>query len=842
MNHNIDELAGVPLAQRSMVGETLCLVLLTASCMGTATLRAASVDRQNVSEPTATNDFVVYPPSVELSGSADFQNVLAIQTRADGITVDATDSVQWEVSDRSIAAWDGHRLTPVADGRTELRMTTPGVSRTIPVVVSHAATVTPIRFAADVMPTLTRAGCNTGSCHGAARGKDGFRLSLFGFDPAGDYHRITREMGVRRINLALPAESLLLRKSIGAVPHTGGKLFGEDSVHYQTLLRWLQAGAPADDPKVEPAVVESVAIYPPQAVIESGQSLRFVAVASYADGGTRDLSDLAIFSTNDSSVAPVQPDGTVVGGSRGEALVMARFDTHTVGSQVLTLPPGLQSQPPAVDPDAGLVDSMVNRKLRQLRLPASERCDDATFLRRVSIDIAGRLPTATELTALSINPAADKRAVAIDRLLGEKSFSDIWAMKFSQWLMIRSDNTRNIEAKTAFLYADWLSDQFANNVPIDEVVVDLLTATGGNFDSPQSAFYLVETDPLKLSENVAQSFLGIRTQCAQCHNHPFDRWTMDDYYGFAAFFAQVGRKNAEDYRERIVYDRGGGETKHPINDRVVPPKFLGGETPETKNLDRRDVLAQWLTGEENPFFATNIANRVWAHFMGMGIVDPVDDFRISNPASHPELLEALAQRLIAEKFDLRQLVRLICNSEAYQRSSRTLPGNVHDGRNYASAAIRRIPAETLLDCICDVTDQPDKFPGLPRGSRAVEIGDGAIASYFLTTFGRSARTTVCDCEATTDPSLSQALHLLNGPAVHQKVTSSGVLKDLVAEHGRDPATALRHLTTMALSRQPTKAERTAVEQMLAEPDADATEILQDVFWSILNSREFCFNH
>ncbi len=818
-----------------MIGTAAALMLLVSVPAG-----AASVERPTPSPASA--NLVVYPPSVQLSGSADFQNVLAIQTRDDGITVDLTDSSNWTIVDPSIAAWDGHRLTPLADGKTHLEVTAAGVSESIDVTVTAAKTATPIRFAADVMPTLTRAGCNTGSCHGAARGKDGFRLSLFGFDPAGDYQRITREMGVRRINLALPAESLLLRKSIGAVPHTGGKLFDEGSVHYQTLLRWLQAGTPADDPKATPAVVESVAIYPPQAVIETGQPLRFVAVAHYADGTTQDLSDLAIFSTNDSSVAPVDPDGSIVGGSRGEALVMARFDTHTVGSQVLTLPPGLQYTAPAEDPDAGLVDQYVNRKLRQLRLPASGLCDDATFLRRVSIDIAGRLPTPDELTALSIDTAEDKRAAVIDRLLGEKSFSDIWAMKFSQWLMIRSDNTRNIEPKTAFLYADWLSDQFARNVPIDEIVGELLTATGGNFDAPEASFYLVETDPLKLSENVAQAFLGIRTQCAQCHNHPFDRWTMDDYYGFAAFFAQVNRKNAEDYRERIVYDRRSGETKHPIDGRSVAPKFLGGENPETKNVDRREVLADWLTGDDNPFFATNLANRVWAHFMGMGIVDPVDDFRISNPATHPELLDALGERLVAENFDLRQLVRLVCNSDAYQRSSETLPDNGHDHRNYASAAVRRIPAETLLDCICDVTDQPDKFSGLPRGARAVEIGDGAIASYFLTTFGRSARTTVCDCEATTDPSLSQALHLLNGPAVHNKVSSSEVLRQLIAEHKDNPAAVLEHLTTRAVARKPTAEEVQAVEQMLAEPDANAAEVLQDVFWSLLNSREFCFNH
>jgi len=780
----------------------------------------------------------VYPPEIKLGSAVDFQSFVAVISREDGITEDASDRVKWSIADSSLVKREGFQLLPRADGKTELVARYLGAEVRVPVEVSNADQTPPISFEKDVMPVLTRAGCNTGSCHGAASGKDGFGISLFGFDPEGDYHRITREIGVRRINLAIPADSLFLKKAIGAVPHTGGKLFDADSDYYATLHAWLSAGAKNDPADDKPPTVDAVALYPPQAVIEGeGTTQRFVAVANYSDGTTRDVTRLAAFSSNNSSTADIDDLGVVTAGQRGEAFVMARFDTHTVGRQVLTLPAGLEYTAPEITGD--YIDQLVGKKLKQLRILPSDRCSDAEFIRRVTLDVTGLLPTEEEFERFVNDVAPDKREALIDQLLTRKEFSEIWAMKFAQLLMIKSTN--QVSYKSAFLYSSWLTDNFARNVPIDQMVRELLTSTGGTFNSPATNFYEIERNTLQTSENVAQVFMGIRTQCAQCHNHPFDRWTMDDYYGFASFFSQVGRKQAEDYREKIIYNRGSGEVNHMVTNKPLPPKFLGGDSPDTRGKDRREVLADWLTRPDNPYFATSIANRVWAHFMGVGLVDEVDDIRVSNPPSNPELFETLGSKLVEYDFDFRRLVRDICNSEAYQRSSKTNATNAHDDRNYAHAVIRRIPAESMLDCICQVTESPDKFRGLPLGARAVQIADGTTTNYFLTTFGRSRRETVCDCEATTEPTLSQALHLLNGTTVSQKITSGKVVQKWLKDEQLSPEQVIDRIYIRSLSRQPTADERQALLASLGDAE-NKTSALEDIFWAVLNSREFVFNH
>ncbi|KAA5539890.1 DUF1549 domain-containing protein [Roseiconus nitratireducens] len=790
------------------------------------------------SDPPKKPDLAVYPPEINLGSARDFQSFVAVLMRDDGITEDASDRVIWRIADPAKVKREGFKLLPVADGKTELVAEYLGTEVRIPVTVSNATAKPPISFTNDVMPVLTRSGCNTGSCHGAARGKDGFRLSLFGFDPQGDYQRITREIGVRRVNLARPEESLFLKKAIGSVPHTGGKLFETDSDYYATILEWLSNGAVADATDPKPPTVDSVSIYPPQAVIEGeGATQRFVAVARYSDGTTRDVTRLAAFTSNNSGTADIDDVGVVTAGRRGEAFVMARFDTHTVGSQVLALPADLQYTPPEIS--GNYIDQLVGKKLQQLRILPSGLCSDEEFIRRATIDITGLLPTEKEYADFVADPAPDKRAALIDRLLERKEFSEIWAMKFAQLLMIKSTN--QVSYKSAFLYANWLTDKFARNVPMDQMVRDLLTSTGGTFNSPATNFYEIERDTLKTAENVAQVFMGIRTQCAQCHNHPFDRWTMNDYYGFASFFSQIGRKGAEDYRERVIYNRGGGEINHLVTGKPVPPTFLGGESPDTRGKDRREVVAKWLTSPENPYFATSIANRVWAHYMGVGLVDEVDDIRVSNPPSNPELFDKLGEKLIEYNFDFRRLVRDICTSQAYQRSSETNETNAHDHRNYAHAVIRRIPAESLLDCICQVTEAPDKFNGLPVGARAVQIADGRTSNYFLTTFGRAPRDTVCECEASTDPSLSQALHLLNGSSVSQKVANGNKVKNWMEKEGLSEQQVLDRIYIRCLARRPSREE---LDQLMPQITAaeNKAAALEDIFWAVLNSREFVFNH
>ena len=816
---------------------TLTLVLFTAT-LGVAAepvpASPAAASASSSAEKTKAN-LAVFPESIQLDTARDYQSFVATAQRPDGVTLDVTATAKWKIADPNVAKIEATRIVPVADGDTELVCDYGSTQLRVPVKVSRSSESLPVSFEKDIVPIMTRSGCNTGSCHGAARGKDGFMISLFGYDPAGDYMRITRQIGMRRINLAVPEDSLFLTKSAGKVPHTGGKLFGDDSVYYAMMLEWLQAGAPKD--ATPPPSVDKLAIYPAQSVIEGeGSTQRFISVAHYSDGTTRDVTNLSAFMTNNETSAAVDNDGNVTAGARGEAFIMARFETKTEGRQVLVLPKDLKYEAPEVT--GNYIDQLVGKKLKQLRILPSDLCNDEEFLRRVTIDITGMLPTEDEYHQFVNDVAADKRAALIERLLSRKEFSEIWAMKFAQLLMIKSTN--QVSYKSAFLYNQWLTDKFAKNVPIDEMVRELFGATGGTFRNPATNYYQIETDTLKRAENAAQVFMGIRTQCAQCHNHPLDRWTMNDYYGFAAFFCQTATKNAEDYREKIIYDRRSGEVKHKVTGEVMTPKFLGGGLADTKGKDRRVVMAEWLTSSENPFFSTSIANRVWAHFMGVGIVEPVDDIRVSNPATNPELFQKLGDMLAEYKFDFRQLVRDICNSNAYQRSAAPNESNKSDTRNYAYATVRRVPAEMMLDCVCQVTNTKEKFRGLPLGARAVQIADGGTSTYFLDTFGRAPRDTVCDCEASTDPSLSQALHLLNGSATSGKIAQGKVIAELL-ENDATPKDALDRLYVRCLSRYPTEAERaellSAVEQA-----PNSKEGLEDVFWAVLNSREFVFNH
>ncbi|HWB08944.1 MAG TPA: DUF1549 and DUF1553 domain-containing protein [Pirellulales bacterium] len=778
----------------------------------------------------------VFPPDVELSTKLDRQKFIVVATRADGVTLDVTSQSQATLADPALAKIEGATVYPLADGQTMLQVAFGGQTLQVPVTVKQAAADRPISFQLDVMPVFMRAGCNTGSCHGAARGKDGFRLSLFGFDPAGDHFRLTRELGCRRINLALPAESLLMEKADGTVPHTGGKRFERDSEYYGTLLRWLEAGAPYDASEV--AKVLEVELYPKQVVLEgAGATQQMIARAKYSDGTDRDVTSLAVFLTNNDNSAAITPDGLVTAANRGEAFVMARFETHTVGSQVLALPKDLQYTPPS-EPPVNYVDELVNAKLQKLRILPSDVCSDEVFLRRVTIDITGLLPTEQEYAEFVADQDPAKRARLVDRLLDRKEFSEIWAMKWAELLTIRS--TVQVSTKSAYLYANWLSQQIQNNVPLDKMVQDLLGASGGTFKNPATNYYQVETDTLKTAENVAQVFMGIRTQCAQCHNHPFDRWTMNDYYSFAAFFAQIGRKQGEDYREIIVFNSGGGDVRHLVDGRVMPPKFLGGPQPDLAGKDRRAVLSQWLASPENAYFATSVANRVWDHFFGVGIVNPVDDVRISNPASNPELYKALGDKLTSYNYDFKQLVRDICNSKTYQRASERNASNDSDELNFAHSRIRRVRAENLLDCISQATEAKDKFPGLPLGSRATQIADGGTSTYFLTTFGRSTRNTVCSCEVKTEPNLSQSLHMLNGDTIEGKIRNGGLIQRLLKE-GKTPDQVMETIYVRCLTRKPTADELAKVKAAVAQ-EQDPQKALEDVFWAVLNSREFVFNH
>ncbi len=778
----------------------------------------------------------VFPADVQLTTQRDRQSLVIQAEYADGITRDVTTEATWTLADESIARLDGPTLYPVADGATELSIAYGGHTLKVPVTVTRAAEDPPISFKLDVMPVFMKAGCNSGSCHGAARGKDGFRLSLFGFDPDGDYQRITREVAGRRINRAIPAESLLIEKAVGKVPHTGGTRFSEDSEYCATLIRWLESGAP-NDPGEVPEVV-SVEIYPQRAVLDGKDATQQLTVrAKYADGTDRDVTSLAYFMSNNDNSAAVSQEGLVTADNRGEAFIMARFGTHTVGAHYIVLPKGLEFQWQEV-PENNYIDTLMNNKFRKLRIQPSELCSDEEFLRRATIDIIGMVPTVEEFHRFMNDPDPNKREKLVDELLDRKEFVEMWVMKWAELLQIRT--TQTVSYKSALRYFNWVQQQLEENVPMDQMVQKLLSANGGTFANAATNYYQNETDTLKVAENVAQVFMGMRIQCAQCHNHPFDRWTMDDYFSFAAFFAQIGRKPGEDPREIIVFNSGSGEVSNPVTGRVMAPKFLGGAIPDVQGKDRREVLAKWLASPDNPYFAKNLANIVWAHFMGRGIIHEVDDVRVSNPAVNPELLEELGNRFTSYNYDFKKLVRDICTSRTYQLSTQTNETNATDDRNFSHATLRRMRAEVLLDVITQVTDTKNKFQGLPLGARAVQISDGQTTNYFLTTFGRATRETVCSCEVVMSPNLSQALHLLNGETVNQKIQEGQLIARRLQEN-KTPEEIVEELYIRCLCRLPTDKERAEIAAILAE-QPDKQKALEDVFWALLNSREFLFNH
>ena len=812
------------------------------------TLKAREKTRRekNLHEPDPNLSAIeVFPKQVSLETSADFHRLVVIAHYKDTTTRDVTPSVELRIKGEAVVQVEGTTLFPKADGSCNVEIHYRGKQLHVPVVVRDAEVVREVSFQRDVMPVLTASGCNTGSCHGSARGQDGFMLSLFGYDPVGDHYRITRAMPGRRINLALPEDSLLLSKATEAVPHTGGKLFDKHSRSYKVLLDWVKAGAKYDALKegeekvVLPTAIE---VRPTEAVLKGGNQMLPLSVrAIYSDGSDRDVTDLTTFSTsNDNSVRVDSSSGMMNSAKRGEAFVMGRFHTFSEGMHTIVIPADADYQRPKLE-EVNYIDRLVHEKLHRLRVIPSELCDDPVFVRRVHLDLVGRLPTPGELEDFLKDTNPEKRTALVDRLIDTSEFTEIWVMKWAELLQIRTFPNQ-VSYKAALLYHNWLRARIAENMPFNEIVRELLKSKGGTFSTPATNFFQVELDTKLLTENVAQVFMGTRIQCAQCHNHPFDRWTMDDYYSFAAFFAQVKRKKAGDPREQIIYD-GSGQIKHPVTDENAKPRFLGGAVPEESDKSRREQVADWLASPENPWFAPNVANIIWAHFFGIGIVEPVDDVRVSNPPSNPALLAELAKQFVAYNYDFKKLVRDICISRTYQLSTRTNPSNASDARNFSHAQSRRLRAEVLLDVISQATDTKNKFKGLPQGAKAVQIADGNISNYFLKTFGRATRETVCSCEVRMDPSLSQALHLLNGDTVNKRIKKGGVIADLIQSQQK-PGEVIDSLYLRCLTRPATTMEKEKLMSHVdsAENEQALREIYEDIFWALLNSKEFIFNH
>ena len=709
-------------------------------------------------------------------------------------------------------------------------------------------------FRRDVMPVFFRAGCNAGTCHGSARGKDGFMLSLFGYDPKGDYARIVEQLPGRRVNTSVPEKSLLLQKAIAAVPHTGGKLFTPESGFYTTLRDWIAAGAPDDDGAV-PEMVDVVLSRTGFVFDTPGPAENVAVTARYADGSTRDVTGLARYFSNNPSVAEIDADGHVTATGSGDTNVFARFGRFTVGAEVIVLPPAegfVWPNPQATN----FIDTLVFDRLEKLRIAPSDLCDDETFLRSVTLDLAARLPTVEEYRAFMADTTADKRARTIDALLQSDGFVELWTTIWSEHMRNKGSTfaPNATLPKSSDAFQEWIRSQIRSGRPLNEFVAEMVAASGSNISAGPPNFYTMmvhkgTVEPKPLAADFSQLLLGVQIQCAECHNHPFDRWTMDDYYSLVSFFTGMKRINGVEPRERLIFfDVTAEPAKHLVDERPMPARVLGGTEPVPAGTDPRQALAAWLTAADNKLFRENLANRIWAQIMGRGVVDPVDDIRVSNPPANAPLFEALGSRLAELKFDLRGLVRDICNSRTYQLSSRPNPSNALDTRQFSHAHLRRLRADTLLDAIADVTGKPADFANFPPGTRAIAFhprnaggdGRGGPSREFFHNFGQATRDTVAAAETKREPTLAQTLHLIVGDTVRDRLAAGVVVKNLV-EAKSTPEDVIEELFIRTLARKPDGEEMAAMIALVADMPKDPATY-EDIFWSLLNSTEFLFNH
>lgn len=695
-----------------------------------------------------------------------------------------------------------------------------------------------LHFANDVLPIFSRYGCNSSGCHGKAEGQNGFKLTVFGFDPPADYVALTQESRGRRVVPAIPEKSLLLQKMSGGMPHGGGVRILKGSEEYRLLRDWIAAGMPVgrDD---APHVV-SIRVTPTERVLSFRAHQKLQVTAIYSDGHEIDVTRHARFQSNRESIATVDEDGDVsIQDVAGDVAIMAGYMDSTAVFTAL-VPRGEAAPADAVPPAINEIDRRVDAKLGKLHIVPSGLCDDPTYLRRVYLDLIGRLPTPAECREFQGSSQADKRKQVVESLFQRPEFADYWALKWSDWLRV---DRQALGHKGAYAYYKWIRDGFATNKPMDRFARELIEADGVITDHPAAQFYKVAKDPGDAAAMLSQALLGVRIECAKCHHHPFDRWSQDDYFGMQAFFVPLTFKPTP--RGEMLLATKNEVTRHPRTGASIYAHALGTPIPEANiDGDRRRGLADWLVSSANPFFARNIANRTWAHFLGRGIVEPIDDVRSTNPPTNPELLDALAVHLVQSQFDLRQLMRFIIASRTYQASSAVNSTNQNDEQNYSRSLLRRLDAEVLLDAICDATAVPEKFDGVPAGSRAVQLWDSQATNYFLTTTGRPTRTTVCECERVSSPTVAQVLHTLNSPNLESKLShDAGRIASVLRDHPDDNHAVINEIYLAFFSRYPTDEERGAANEHFARGGPDRRRAAaEDLAWSLLNSLEFAFNH
>lgn len=823
---------------------TYCLALFLA-----ATTHARADDAQAPSTPAVPGDvqLELLPKSIVLEGKEGSQQVV-LQRSIDGAYIGQQREAVVLTSDNpSVAKIEESHVIATGNGTAMIEATLDGK-----VVARSSVTVTKFdapfewSFRNHVESVLSKQGCNGGACHGARAGQKGFRLTLFGFDVDADYSYLTRQALGRRVVPTDPGRSLILTKPTGLLPHKGGVRLDVASKEYRVLAEWIASGTPG--PSDADPQITRLEVLPEQSVQKLGDHQQIVVLAHFSDGHVEDATRWSKYTSVHSTVATVGEHGDVEIVGPGEGAIKIWYLNYSAMAFVTV--PYASSDPAKANVTTeklaarNFIDERINAKLAALQLPASPRASDATFLRRAYLDTIGVLPTAAETRAFLEDVSPDKRDRVIDALLARPEFVDYWSYKWSDLLLLSGDRLRPKAIET---YYGWIRKSVEENKPWDVMVREIVTATGSTHENGAANFYALHQDPEMMAETVAQAFMGLSINCAKCHNHPLEKWTNDQYYGLANMFSRVRAKGwGGDFRGgdgmRVVYSDTQGELVQPSRGIPQAPRPLDGAALEFADpIDRRVPLASWLTSPENPYFTRAIANRIWANFFGVGLVEKVDDMRATNPSSNEPLLDDAAKFLVEKKYNLRELMRAILQSESYQRDSQSLPGNKPDERFYSRYYPKRLKAEVMLDAVSQVTAVPTKFKDKPAGTRALQLPDVAVESYFLSTFGRPQRLITCDCERSDEPSMPQVLHLYNGDVINQRLKDeASVVKSLVEKPTPE---IIDELYLSSLSRFPTAEEKARLATEIdAAPAEERRAVIEDLYWSVLSSREFLFNH
>ena len=806
------------------------LSIFAACCENTALAAEASLAR-------------IEPAQCSLRGTNASQRLLAIGEDS-GRSCDLTPNVIFRSTDPKIAAVDAEgKVTAVADGKTTIIAELGGKQVECLVEVQQVAALRPASFELDVQPILVANGCSAGACHGKSRGQNGFQLSLLSFDPEFDFAALTQQARGRRIFLAAPERSLLLQKGSAIVPHGGGQRLDPVGADFETIRRWIAEGATRRVAE-EPELV-GVTLFPTQATLRPREKHRILVTAEYSDGTRRDVTAQTAFQSNEAAIVGVDRSGLITAGPLpGEATLMARYMSVIATCNIAIPVTGeVDASRYATLPRKNFIDGLVWDKLQSQGLLPSQPCDDATYLRRAHLDIIGRLPTPDEVRRFLADPNSEKRERLVDALLERPEYADHWAGK---WADLLRPNPYRVGLKTVMSIDTWIRESLRENKPYDQFVREIVTAEGSTWKNGAAVVFRDRREPAELTTMISQLFLGTRLDCCKCHHHPFEKWSQDDFYSFAAYFSRVGRKGTGlsppiSGSEEVILFGKKVAVKHPTTGQEMEPRPLWGKGPAIgEGDDPRQALADWITSDENDLFVQTIANRLWSELMGRGLVEPVDDLRATNPPSNPALLAALGNHLRTEKYDLKKLIRTICTSYVYGLNVRPEGSNVQDTRNFSRRYRTRMRAEVLADAICDITGLPEKYEAMPAGSRASQLWTTRIDSLTLDTFGRPDPNQDPPCERMSDGAVTQALHLMNSKTIQQKVTDDAGIANQLAKSERSNDQLIEELYLLCYGRLPDAAEREIGSQVFARPETSRRQSTEDLLWALLNTPEFFF--